>query len=207
MIGGGADWNKNRVVEMKSGILWLLSLVLAIFIFALSLNAIISRIDTIEELWFIRFCNVLAGFFACCYFALWWRGELWSEKLNSRLRAIFYTIMLGVMVTTCLEAWCEGVVHVRWSLSPQSITINRIAIIRAAINDYREHCGAFPTDQQGLEALLRNPGVAGWNGPYASDEETLDSWNRPLRFKINNGQVRVWSVGPDGIDETDDDVE
>jgi hypothetical protein len=27
-------------------------------------------------------------------------------------------------------------------------------------------CGRYPSEEEGLAALLTNPGVAGWRGPY-----------------------------------------
>jgi len=77
---------------------------------------------------------------------------------------------------------------------------------------YKAATGAYPTTKQGLEALLTQPdGVTGWRGPYLI-RIPLDPWKRPYQYAYpsTHGQAAdkydVWSLGPDGIDETKDDI-
>src|ERR1022692_1985477 len=38
--------------------------------------------------------------------------------------------------------------------------------IFGALDRFEVDCGRFPTSGEGLSALVRDPGVTGWNGPY-----------------------------------------
>ena len=75
------------------------------------------------------------------------------------------------------------------------------------MNAYKEDVGVYPTAEQGLKALLKNPGVDEWRGPYLPEGESLvDYWGRPLIYQIWNDIdgtpiVDVRSAGPDGVDD------
>ncbi|MGO8927651.1 MAG: type II secretion system protein GspG [Limisphaerales bacterium] len=38
--------------------------------------------------------------------------------------------------------------------------------VMQALNRFEADCGRFPTTAEGLSALVEDPGVAGWKGPY-----------------------------------------
>lgn len=74
--------------------------------------------------------------------------------------------------------------------------------VSADIEAFRSDVGRYPTKQEGLQSLLREPANAdGWTGPYAKDAKTLsDPWNRPLIYIVaSDGQsYHVKSLGADG---------
>jgi len=52
-----------------------------------------------------------------------------------------------------------------------------------ALSRYHKDCQDYPSDQAGLFALLTDPGVAGWNGPYLNlDSIPTGPWNRPYKY-------------------------
>lgn len=55
----------------------------------------------------------------------------------------------------------------------------------AALDLYRLDTGSYPTTQEGLAALLANPGrVAGWRGPYLDTKEVpKDPWGTPYVYR------------------------
>lgn len=73
--------------------------------------------------------------------------------------------------------------------------------ISAALNLYRLDNGRFPTEKEGLDALLKQPsGATMWNGPYMPDEKALtDPWGNGyhLREPGQHGEVDVYSLGSD----------
>jgi general secretion pathway protein G len=80
------------------------------------------------------------------------------------------------------------------------------------INLFRYHTRQYPSR---LEDLLVEPNniarrEAKWRGPYATPEELEDPWGNQLRYQMpgqwNDRGYDLWSVGPDGIDNTDDDI-
>ncbi len=62
--------------------------------------------------------------------------------------------------------------------------------------------GRYPTDQEGLNALVQKPaGVDRWNGPYVTKATSLiDPWGRPYVYRQTNqaGSYLLYSLGPDG---------
>lgn len=70
-----------------------------------------------------------------------------------------------------------------------------------ALEIYMLDTGQFPTTEQGLEALVSDPGVAGWNGPYLRRSEIpLDPWNRDYKYQYpgQKSDFDIVSYGADG---------
>jgi general secretion pathway protein G len=67
---------------------------------------------------------------------------------------------------------------------------------------YHLEIGRYPTDQEGLQALVERPSqLDTWNGPYLKNREALtDPWNRPYvyRFPGQHGDYDLYSLGADG---------
>lgn len=84
-------------------------------------------------------------------------------------------------------------------------TKKELTTIRTALEWFRVHCKRYPTSEEGLKALVRNPGVAGWQGFYL---EALppDLWGHPFIYSSSNDTVRLASAGPDGKEGTADDI-
>lgn len=85
--------------------------------------------------------------------------------------------------------------------------------IPTALKLYELDNGFLPSEEQGLEALMSKPSsepVPGnWNGPYL-DREAIDPWKNEYHYKRpgahNTEGYDLYSAGPDGVEETDDDV-
>ncbi|NLF71513.1 MAG: type II secretion system major pseudopilin GspG [Candidatus Anammoximicrobium sp.] len=98
----------------------------------------------------------------------------------------------------------------------------QIGLFRGALESYYMDMKAFPATEQGLQALLAPPAaaeeggtqgaVSNWNGPYVNkDTIGLDPWNRDYQYAYppERGSTDVpdiWSFGPDGEDNTEDDI-
>jgi type II secretion system protein G len=90
----------------------------------------------------------------------------------------------------------------------------QIGLLKKAIDAYRADTGTYPTTEQGLQALRLLPGGKaspdGWAGPYLDKDVPLDPWQRPFHYRYPGthtaGQPDIWSLGPDGIDGTADDI-
>lgn len=73
--------------------------------------------------------------------------------------------------------------------------------LAAAVELYRSDVGHYPTQQESLQALLADPGVDGWTGPYLKDTRGLsDPWNRAIVYEpdADGLHFRVTSYGADG---------
>jgi general secretion pathway protein G len=97
--------------------------------------------------------------------------------------------------------------------------------VGTALDTYRLNVGHYPNEQEGgLDALLKKPAFENeklgekWNGPYLKPGTTLDDpWGNKLRYELadttstDNEQkgalpYKLFSVGPDGQPDTDDDI-
>ena len=77
---------------------------------------------------------------------------------------------------------------------------------------YQLESGTLPTTEQGLKVLWSRPTTEPvpqhWRAMLES--ETLDPWQHPYQYrnpgKHNPDRYDVYSLGPDGLPDTDDDI-
>ena len=71
--------------------------------------------------------------------------------------------------------------------------------ITSALELYYLDVGAYPSAEQGLQALLAAPdGAAGWHGPYLKNQSGLmDPWHKRYAYRIpgRNSEFEVYSPG------------
>jgi len=74
--------------------------------------------------------------------------------------------------------------------------------IVAALNLFKLDALRYPTQEEGLAALTRQPAnVPNWNGPYLPEQSAIiDPWGRTylLRVPGEHGEVDVFTLGSDG---------
>ena len=66
---------------------------------------------------------------------------------------------------------------------------------------YRLELGRYPSTSEGLEALVSDPGIANWNGPYLKKAQVpKDPWGNDYQYRSpgQNGAFDIWSLGADG---------
>ncbi|MDR0274986.1 MAG: type II secretion system major pseudopilin GspG [Burkholderiaceae bacterium] len=76
----------------------------------------------------------------------------------------------------------------------------QIADIDKAMDLFKLDVGRYPTNSEGLQALVANPGSAGgWNGPYLRGGLPVDPWNNPYHYANPgpNGDIDIYSLGAD----------
>lgn len=76
----------------------------------------------------------------------------------------------------------------------------QIKDLESAAEMYKLDIGRFPSDQEGLQALVSQPsGVSGWNGPYLRKGLPADPWGNPYRYRSpgQNGEVDIFTLGSD----------
>ncbi|MCA9166444.1 MAG: type II secretion system major pseudopilin GspG [Planctomycetales bacterium] len=84
----------------------------------------------------------------------------------------------------------------------------QIGAFESAIKMYELNVQSYPSESEGLQSLRQPSGnVPGWSGPYLDREVPLDPWQNPYQYECDGADYyRIWSMGPDGIDGTDDDI-
>lgn len=78
----------------------------------------------------------------------------------------------------------------------------QIDAFEKALEHYRIDMGKFPSTEQGLAALVRQPaGEARWVGPYLKKDIPLDPWGRAYEYRAPGAggkDFEILSRGRDG---------
>ena len=77
----------------------------------------------------------------------------------------------------------------------------QIQYVMQSLELFRVDVGRYPTQQEGLTALVNaTPTAPNWNGPYLKKETALkDPWGNPYLYQIpgQHGEVDVYTLGSD----------
>jgi len=78
-----------------------------------------------------------------------------------------------------------------------------ISNIGSALDMFEVDTGSYPSNEQGLQALVTNPGAQGWKGPYLQ-HSPMDPWGNAYIYKSpgtnNVNGYDLYSTGKDGKD-------
>ncbi len=82
----------------------------------------------------------------------------------------------------------------------QSAAKAQIELLGQAVDQFRLDTGRYPTTSEGLNMLMTNPGVQGWDGPYLKKAVPNDPWGRPYNYQSpgSHGDYDLTSLGADG---------
>ena len=81
----------------------------------------------------------------------------------------------------------------------------QMQLIGSALDHYRLDNGRYPTEQEGLQALVAAPADARrWNGPYLQGGEVpLDPWERAYVYSGDGASFILSTLGADGAEGGD----
>ena len=84
--------------------------------------------------------------------------------------------------------------------SKQKAAKTQISMFGTALDAFRLDLGRYPTTDEGLDLLRKNPGSSSWDGPYLSKDLPLDPWGRQYvyRFPGERGEYELYSLVADG---------
>lgn len=93
----------------------------------------------------------------------------------------------------------------------------QIGMLMSALELYIVDMKVYPETEVGLNALLEDPSTeeeekSKWDGPYIKKSEIpKDPWGNEYQYEFPGTHTKrkdpeIWSKGPDGQDNTDDDV-
>lgn len=120
-------------------------------------------------------------------------------------RVLFGILLVFAVVGGLLVRKAHPVSRPRRELPPQ-VALRQLDTLATALGRYRFHVGAFPSGTPGLRALLDNPGLAGWDGPYVN-QLLPDPWKTPYQYvPATNAAPTLFSCGPDRLPGTPDDL-
>ena len=75
--------------------------------------------------------------------------------------------------------------------------------LSVALEQFDADNGRYPSDAEGLNALVVRPGnLASWRGPYIQPLLLPDPWGRPYLYRRTHNGGLIVSTGPDGVEGT-----
>ena len=115
------------------------------------------------------------------------------------LELLVVLAILGLLIGLVAPAALRQLGSAKEKIAHQSI--ERLASV---LDIYKLDVGAYPTTEQGLEALLVRPeSVEHWSGPYLKgDKAPEDPWGHPFLYRIPSQRpghdYDLYSLGPTG---------
>lgn len=125
--------------------------------------------------------------------------------------------LIEIMVVVAIIAGITGLIAVnvvgRREKANIDLTKTQVANIMNALDQYKLDNYRYPSTEQGLEALVEKP-TSGKMPEYYPEDGYLkktpkDAWGNELSYEspgTHGNRVEVWSPGPDGEEDTEDDI-
>ncbi len=116
-------------------------------------------------------------------------------------------IILGLLATVLVRNFMGQTDRAR-----AVITKANLKILHSAISQFKMETGRFPTEDEGLIALIEQPSdIETWEpgGYLESTEIPKDGWDNEFIFELypeSGKQFVIRSNGPDGEEGTEDDL-
>jgi general secretion pathway protein G len=151
-----------------------------------------------------------------------------NEAVKSKRAAGFtlIEILLVIVIILLLAGALVVFVLPQQKGAEKNTTKLMLENIGTALDTYRLNLGHYPNEQEGgLDALLKKPSFENekmgdkWQGPYLKPGTVLDDpWGNKLRYELIDAAnasdnekkgglpYKLFSVGPDGQPDTDDDI-
>ncbi len=124
--------------------------------------------------------------------------------MNTKKRERGFTLLellIVMMILGLLAALVGPKLFPKLGKGKQHAAKAQIELFGEALDQFRLDTGRYPTTSEGLEALIRNPGVEGWDGPYLRKNVIpKDPWGRPYHYQSpgTHGEYDLFSYGADG---------
>lgn len=146
--------------------------------------------------------------------------KLAVRKQRARRGFTLVEILLVVVIIAMLAAIVGPQIFSQSESSKTKIVSTQIKNFEQALDRYALESGRYPTTEQGLAALVEKPEQdppRKW--VQQMEEIPLDPWDNEYQYAYpsthrpessdkgkSKGKPDVWSMGPDGQDDTEDDI-
>lgn len=149
-----------------------------------------------------------------------------GRRLSRRSGFTLIEILLVIVIILLLAGALVVFVLPQQEGAEKNTTRLLLNQVSSALDTYRLNLGHYPTEQEGgLDALMTKPTFENersgekWQGPYLKPGTSLDDpWGNKIRYEVVDRSLaaadgaatglpyKLFSVGPDGQPETDDDI-
>ena len=130
------------------------------------------------------------------------------RHIHRRRRAFTLLEVMLVLAILLILASFVGVSIIRTQSSANvKATQTQLSAIETILKLYYLDMGAYPTSLSDLRVAPQASGnVQKWNGPYSDKDIPPDPWGNAYLYEPASGGYRLWSAGPDALQDTDDDI-
>ena len=123
------------------------------------------------------------------------------DKIENKKGFTLIELLVVMSIIALLAALVGPKLFPRLGRSKQSAAKAQIALFEEALDQFRLDIGRYPTTSEGLEALVNNPGIEGWDGPYLKKKKIpKDPWGRNYHYQFpgSHSEYDIISYGRDG---------
>lgn len=124
-----------------------------------------------------------------------------GNKPSNLILIIAIMVIIGGMLTIRTKSKIQP--HQEYNLILRAE--NELRALHLALDCFYKDCGCYPSTDEGLKALVINPGISNWGGNYINLIKP-DPWKHRYFYSFTNGRVTLFSFGPDGIKGNADDL-
>lgn len=122
------------------------------------------------------------------------------------MRRVAGFTLIEVMVVVVILGILAAIIVPRIMSRPEQARVVKakqdLSAIQNALDLYKLDTGVYPTQQQGLQALVTMPTSPpvpqNWDSSGYLKKMPMDPWGNPYQYENNNGNIRVFSLGPEG---------
>ncbi len=130
------------------------------------------------------------------------------RKAFTLMELLLVVIIIGVLAAIMLPSFSGRSEEARITRARTEIE----STLGLALDMFESDIGSYPSTQQGLDALIRQPeGADNWRGPYIKKSNRFeDPWRNEYNYQFpgqrNTFGYDLISPGPDGQLGTEDDI-
>jgi general secretion pathway protein G len=115
-------------------------------------------------------------------------------------------IMVVVLIIAMLGAFVAPKVFKRFGKAKYNLAVAGVALVEKTLEDFAYDCERYPTQEEGLGALLVAPAdlpEGKWDGPYLKEKQLSDPWGNKYLYVVEDAAANTFAIlsyGADGAE-------
>ncbi len=108
-------------------------------------------------------------------------------------------LMAAMAILAVIATWAVPQYYKQVRKAKQQTAKTQIEMLMTGMQAYRMDVGDFPSQSQGIEALMTDPGLEEWDGPYLTKAIPKDPWKNDYHYQNpgQHGEIDIFSLGKD----------